>query len=496
MTDIQGLLAGRGVWAAAIAIGFPLALVVATELAFELERRANPLDRSVRWIRNYLLPLVALVLFLRRVVELPPDAIWVRVAETACWVATVIASFGVINRQVFDAARPGSWRAKVPRLLRDLVGLLLAAVAAALVYQFVWGQQIQGALAALGVTSIVVGLALQEPLGNLFSGLMLLMERPFEVGDTIEVGGVSGVVKEINWRSAHIESGAGLAQVVPNSTLNKETINNYSRPTPIRMQMVDVNFSYDDPPNKVRSALLELARSTRGVLAKPKPIAATLGYGDFAVNYRLIFRTTEDDRWSVRNEILTRLWYVARRHGLTMPYPVSVNLQYGQSGPFERARPSAGEGIAQFPRIPVLADVADEPSAERLAFGRNETIFGEGDPIEGVYLVVSGSVSLQVARDGDRAEPETEIAVVRPGEFFGLAGIYGRHPSESRAVAIEDTDVIKLGPETVRMLFEASPHLARETGHALDVRRKAVRSARTAMRDSRAAAHSVTGSQR
>jgi CRP-like cAMP-binding protein len=290
-------------------------------------------------------------------------------------------------------------------------------------------------------------------------------------------------VKEVNWRSAHIESGAGLAQVVPNSTLNKETISNYSRPTAIRMQMIDVNFSYDDPPNKVCAVLLELAASTRGVLAKPKPIAATLGYGDFAVNYRLIFRTTEENRWSVRNAILTRLWYAARRHGLTMPYPVSVSLQYLQTAPFERARPSAGEGIAQFPRIPVLPDVMAEPSAERMAFGRNETIFGEGEAIEGVYLVVNGAVSLQVARAGQGADPETEIAVVRAGEFFGLAGIYGRHPAESRAVAIEDTDVVKLGPETVRMLFEASPHLARETGHALDVRRKAVQSVRTTMRE-------------
>ena len=121
----------------------------------------------------------------------------------------------------------------MPRLLRDLVRLLLVAVAR-LVYSFVWGREIQGALAALGVTSIVVGLALQEPLGNLFSGLMLLMERPFEVGDAIEVGSVSGRVKEINWRSAHIDSNGGVIQIVPNSTLNKETISNFSRPRPIR----------------------------------------------------------------------------------------------------------------------------------------------------------------------------------------------------------------------------------------------------------------------
>ena len=218
-------------------------------------------------------------------------------------------------------AAVGSWQQRVPRLLRDLVRTLLVAVAAALAYSFIWDREIQGALAALGVTSIVVGLALQEPLGNLFSGLMLLMERPFEIGDSIEVGGVSGTVKEINWRSAHIEALGGMIQVVPNSTLNKETISNYSRPLPIRMEMLELAFSADDPPNKVRRALLEVARTTKGVVQSPKPIAATIGYGNHSVNYRLIWRVAEEDRWSVRNDLITRIWYMARRHGLTCPTP-------------------------------------------------------------------------------------------------------------------------------------------------------------------------------
>ena len=159
------------------------------------------------------------------------------------------------------AARPG---ADSPR-----------RVAAALAYSFIWDREIQGALAALGVTSIVVGLALQEPLGNLFSGLMLLMERPFEIGDSIEVGGVSGTVKEINWRSAHIEALGGMIQVVPNSTLNKETISNYSRPLPIRMEMLELAFSADDPPNQVRGRCSTWPGRPTGVIQSPKPIAAT-----------------------------------------------------------------------------------------------------------------------------------------------------------------------------------------------------------------------------
>ena len=232
MNDLLGFLREDGVWALALAVGLPLALIIATELGFALARRRHPSTVWMRRTRIWVLPAIAAVSYLRAVLGLPGDNAWVRLAETATWVAIVIVALGAANAVVFEAAPVGSWQQRVPRLLRDLVRTLLVAIAAALAYSFIWDREIQGALAALGVTSIVVGLALQEPLGNLFSGLMLLMERPFEIGDTIEVGSVSGTVKEINWRSAHIEALGGMIQVVPNSTLNKETIANYSRPLP------------------------------------------------------------------------------------------------------------------------------------------------------------------------------------------------------------------------------------------------------------------------
>ena len=277
MNDWLGILREQGAWAIALAVGLPLALVVVTELGFALARRGHPTVVWLRRTRLWVLPAIAGVIYLRTVLGLPSDNVWVRVAETATWVVFVIVALGAANAMIFEAAAVGSWQQRVPRLLRDLLRTLLVVFAASLAYSFIWNREIQGALAALGVTSIVVGLALQEPLGNLFSGLMLLMERPFEIGDTIEVGGVSGTVKEINWRSAHIEALGGMIQVVPNSTLNKETISNYSRPLPIRMEMLELAFSSDNPPNEVPRALLDVARTTKGVVQSPKPIAATIG---------------------------------------------------------------------------------------------------------------------------------------------------------------------------------------------------------------------------
>jgi small-conductance mechanosensitive channel len=477
MNDVFEILRGYGVWAIAVAVGLPLALIFATELGFALARRAHPATLWMRRTRIWVVPAIAGVIYLRAVLVLPSDNVWVRIAETATWVAFVIVALGAANAVLFEAAPVGSWQQRVPRLLRDLVRTMLVAIAAALAYSFIWDREIQGALAALGVTSIVVGLALQEPLGNLFSGLMLLMERPFEIGDSIEVGGVSGTVKEINWRSAHIEALGGMIQVVPNSTLNKETISNYSRPLPIRMEMLELAFSAENPPNQVCKALRDVARTTKGVIQSPKPIAATIGYGNNSVNYRLIWRVTEEDRWSVRNDLVTRIWYMMRRHGLAMPQPVSVNIQHMTDAPFQKSGVPPSEILARIPHLPRVPGV-EQSGARSLSFGKGEVIFDEGQLLDGVYLLVTGAVSMQLVRETDVAE----IATVGPGELFGEAGMHGTQTADSRAVAVEDTEVLLLGPDTVRLLFEASPTLARDTGRVLDVRRRARQSARSALR--------------
>ena len=480
MNELLNQLSQQWVFGLGLALGFPALLMALNELAFALARAGQPVAASVRFIRAWVVPLVALTLFLRWVVLLPESSLAVRLTETLCLATAIVAIMGVINNLVFESARAGTWQSKVPRLLRDLLRLLLAAIGLAMVYSFVWGREIEGAIAALGVTSIVVGLALQEPLGNLFSGLMLLMERPFEVGDTIEVGTMAGEVREVNWRSAHIEARGGAIQVVPNSTLNKETIVNFSRPMPNRMELVDVAFSFQDPPYKVRQALVELLLQTDGVLKSPKPIAATLGYGDFSVKYRLIYRTTEKDRWPVKNELVTRIWYMAKRHGFTMPYPVHVALQHQQERPFTAAHPEGADLLAQFPRLPEIPP-EDRERTRTLTFGVGERLFDEGDDLAGVYFVVSGAVSLQVVRN----HQVTEIATIHAGEFCGETGMHGHQAANLRAVALEDTAVVVIAPDVVRHLFEASPRLASETGHTLEVHRKALHAARTVLRQHR-----------
>ena len=184
-----------------------------------------------------------------------------------------------------------------------------------------------------------------------------------------------------------------------------------------------------------------------------------MGYGDFSIKYRLVYRTAESDRWPVKNELVTRIWYMAQRHGFTMPYPVHVALQHQQERPFAAAPREAADQLGQFPRLPKIPP-EDRARTRPLTFGAGERLFDQGDDLDGVYFVVSGSVSLQMIRDGQ----PSEIATIQAGEFCGETGMHGHQAADMRAVALEDTAVVLIAPDVVRHLFEASPRLARDTG--------------------------------
>ena len=242
------------------------------------------------------------------------------------------------------------------------------------------------------------------------------------------------------------------------------------------MEELDVAFSYDDPPNVVREGLLEVARSTPGVMDDPAPIAATFAYTPSSIMYKLIYRTTEDDRWPVRNEVVTRIWYVAKRRGLTMPYPVVRQINYEADGPFVPPVVPAIEQLRHLSKVSAVS--GNEGEVRALTFGRDEVIFSEGSELSGVFLLVSGAVSLEVGAGG----VHRPIGAVAVGEYFGEAGMYGVQPAEMRAVASVDCGVLWMSPETVRTLFEASPRLARETGQILEARRRVMQAARQTSR--------------
>lgn len=460
-----------------LAVGFPLLLLAFNETIALCRRRGLPVERTMRNLRNLVVPAAALLVFVRFVLEWPKENTASRLIESVFWILLLYTLLGVVNDLVFGRGGPvegrPSWTDKVPKLFRDLVRALLVAIGAMVVYSQVWGHEISAALTALGLGSIVIGLALQEPLGNIVSGLMLLFERPLSVGDWVLVGGVRGKVIEINWRSVHIETPTRELQIVPNVELYKGSFANLSRPTPLRTEFIEIGFSYDDAPNRVKEVMLELMRTTPGVLADPVPLVRTMEYADFSINYRLIFSVeSQADVAPVRDAIMSRLWYVINRENITIPFPTAYEYTPGEDP--AKPRPSVADYLREHARFkPAVREGA--PAPRIVSFGAGETVQGPDRAFDGFALIVAGRARLMA---GDATGREVQIGEIGPGECFGDTLTAGAGSGKILIVAESDLVVVVFSDESANDLLNKSPALAAEIGDAIEARRQAAEAVR------------------
>ena len=478
-----------------LALGFPLLLLLLTELINSGARRKWAITPTLRAVRNTLIPALGAMLFVTEVWQMPVDSTVVRAVKTLFWLAALYSILTLINDTIFGAAGPDSWQSRVPKLFRDLARTGVIALGAAIIYSQVWNQEISGALTALGLGSIVIGLALQEPLGNIVSGLMLLFERPLNIGDWVVADGTTGRVIEINWRSVHIETLLHELRIIPNVRLYKESFSNLSRPTDERTDTYDIGFSYDHPPNVAKAALLEMLLATPGVLRTPAPQVHTLNYGDFSIIYRLYFTVArEEARLQVRDEILSRIWYVARREGLEIPFPIAMRYHPGQST--SAAEATVGEVLSHFPRYRQVleamqsdAEGLSDPAAhgQQVVFAAGEEMLPLGSTEQGFVLITSGQAQL-LAPDGEGHE--VVIAVVESGDFYGEASMSAGQPSAFRVVAVTDVRAVEFDSMLMARSLHHSSGLAAELGEAIEHRRQAAAELRRKKKPADLLAHS------
>src|SRR6201997_2701852 len=203
-------------WAVGIAVGFPVGLIVLTELQQTLARRHSRLARQVSLLRNYLLPLGALLLLLVKASQIPAGDVPVRMLTTVFGFLVLVLLLSGFNATVFEGAPEDSWRKRLPGIFLDVARFGVTGVGLALILSYIWGVRVGGLFTALGVTSVVIGLMLQNSVGQVVSGFFMLFEPPFRTNYWLDTPSGRGRVVEVNWRAVHIDTGGGM-RIMPNS---------------------------------------------------------------------------------------------------------------------------------------------------------------------------------------------------------------------------------------------------------------------------------------
>jgi small conductance mechanosensitive channel len=203
-------------------------------------------------------------------------------------------------------------------LANMLYGLLLTFVVLAAVDRL--GVDTTSFAAIIAAAGLAVGFALQGSLANFAAGVMLILFKPFKVGDFIEAGGSTGIVEEIHIFNTLMRTGDNIQITIPNSQITGGTISNYSAKETRRIDLV-VGCGYDDDIRAVKKYLEELIASEERILKDPEPVVAVHELGDNSVNFVVRPWVNTADYWAVRWDLTERIKTGFDEKGFSIPYP-------------------------------------------------------------------------------------------------------------------------------------------------------------------------------
>ena len=195
--------------------------------------------------------------------------------------------------------------------------LLLVVVMAALDHL---GIETTSLLAVFGAAGLAIGLALKDSLANFSSGVMIILFRPFKVGDFVEAGGASGVVEEVRMFATILRTGDNRAIIVPNGHIYGGTITNYSAKPTRRIDLV-FGIGYDDDIAKAKQIINDIMKQDDRILSDPEPAVAMAELADSSVNFNVRPWVKSGDYWPVRADLLENVKLAFDANGISIPYP-------------------------------------------------------------------------------------------------------------------------------------------------------------------------------
>lgn len=202
-------------------------------------------------------------------------------------------------------------------------------------------------LGAAGVIGVAVGFASQTSFSNIISGLFLISEKPFEIGDVINVDGNTGIVKSIDLLSVKIQTFDNRLVRLPNENLLKSTLTNVTR-FPIRRMDLKVGVAYKEDPERVKSVLTDIARGNPYCLDEPEPLIIFTDFGDSALEFLVGLWFVKTDYLKLRGTIMSQIKLRFDKEDIEIPFPHRTLYAGSETAPFPvTVVESAGQNSTQ-----------------------------------------------------------------------------------------------------------------------------------------------------
>ena len=467
-----------------LAVVSGLALVFSQIMGWLLGRARNAVRSALLMLLAFSVAYLGLESALRLLEWQELQTFLTQVCALFWWLSLGLLLDTAIRRFVWQQLLAEHGVSHVPKLIRDLVSLLIYAAAVMVILHYVYDEPIGAVLATSGGFAFVLGFAAQKTIAEAFAGLSLSLSRTLKVGDYLEVNGIYGCVHEMNWRSVSLHNPhTDSLYIFPNSVMASSTVLNYNTPTDRFKNWVKFVVEPHASPDLVMRAVMDELKNSRYVYQNPKPDINMLGFTELGVEYRIrYFFEGDDPWWDAQNEVVNAIWNAMRRHG----FHFGVNRMKLTTGlewetPIEpRFLENAEDLIGRLRAVPAFELLETDQlqalaiRAELLEMTPPETIFVQGQHVDSIYILQSGELALYMSKGDD----SYRVATYEPGDFLwsgvGIASVTAQPTVFSRIykLTLEDLNSVNGGSDILERLDLTESQMHQSLEHSFEAQLK------------------------
>jgi small-conductance mechanosensitive channel/CRP-like cAMP-binding protein len=366
----------------------------------------------------------------------------------------------LVNRYVWDLYFEKKRQTLIPHFLREVVGGIIFLIALLFVLSSGYHAeaQLKGLLAGSGIVAIILGFAGQNLFAGIIGGISIQINRPYKVGDWLQVGERFAEVMEINWRSTRLRTNDGIYLDIPNNEMVSHTIVNLHYPTEVHAMRIRVGAEYKNAPNRVKDALYRAASTAEGVLAEPKVKVFLVDFAESAVLYEIKFYMGNHARINEINDaVRTNVWYELKRQGITIPFPIrTLRMERKAVASIQEEYQEARAILRSEALFECLSDAQIDSLVQQSKvshFGRGERVIREGAEGDSMFVLLSGAAEVSISKNGT----SIPVATLKAPDCFGEMSLLTGEHRTATVRAETDCQVMEIGKPVMAELLRASP---------------------------------------
>jgi len=396
-----------------------------------------------------------------------------RILKVILWMSLIVSTIRFLRTLIFSTALRSS-AYEFSTLLQNVLSIIIYIVTFFIIFN---SQYPNVDLAALFTTStilgVIIGLAMQDTLGNLFAGLAMQADQPFQIGDVISIPTKgTGVIENISWRGVKIRTFQNKFLIISNSVLGKEAIEVAPRDN-LNARLVFFNTLYSNSPAKTIHTVREVVRQIENVSQKIRPIVRVRNLGDNGIDWEVKYWIEDYLKHNDTDALVRqRIWYALKREKIDFAYPtrtIHIETKAAENGFVE----TENEVFERLSYVPIFAPLSDEETQELAAgsrvrvFAPDEPIVWQGQPGKSMFVVHKGSVKVQIKKESQTKTLNT----LREGDFFGEMGLLTGEPRTATVIAEEETQVLEIDNFCLKPILEDNPELVESFSRIVEERR-------------------------